>query len=504
MMLDMQRSADAPAHLHRYPVGSRMDTGRLRPTDRAERERGVDPLLEQRVLGDYVVKSLLGAGGMASVYLAEDPDIGRIAIKVLHEEFSHRKDMAARFVGEARAASAIGNPYIVKFVAKGRLPDGRVFLAMEYLDGEPFDSCLKSWGVVSPERAIALLGMACWALHDAHEKGIVHRDIKPGNLFWLKDGPGEFGALKVLDFGIAKIDDARLAGGVVTGTGTVLGTPKYMSPEQATGLRVDFRSDIYSVAVVAHLMLTGLVPQPELGSRGGWRDPREFRPELPPLLAAALLEGLEFRPEERPSSMRAWMRLVRNSHPRGVELLRTYAYGFNFDAADASEDTDQDHARLISAAAARSRRSGEGARAAAPTVGGRPRRGKGPRTPTAIRQSLRTRSYVLRGRPRRRRALSARGLLVTAMATAIAALLYLHSFRAPAAPAPRGSPTGTLQVDVTPWAIVEMKGKRLGESPLQINVPVGRHQLTVSNDRQTQTITVTIEANRTTSVEGHW
>jgi serine/threonine protein kinase len=458
-----------------------MDTGRLRPTDRAERERGVDPLLEQRVLGDYVVKSLLGAGGMASVYLAEDPDIGRIAIKVLHEEFSQRKDMAARFVGEARAASAIGNPYIVKFVAKGRLPDGRVFLAMEYLDGEPFDCCLKSWGVLSPERAIALLGMACWALHDAHEKGIVHRDIKPGNLFWLKDGPGEFGALKVLDFGIAKIDDARLAGGVVTSTGTVLGTPKYMSPEQATGLRVDFRSDIYSVAVVAHLMLTGLVPQPELGSRGGWRDPREFRPELPPLLAAALLEGLEFRPEERPSSMRAWMRLVRNSHPRGVDLLRTYAYGFNFDAADASEDTDQDHARVVAAAAARSRPSRKGARSAAPTVAMRPRRGK-----------------------RRRRALSARGVLVAAMAAAIAALLYFHSFRAPAAPAPHASPTGTLEVEVTPWAIVEMKGKRLGQSPLQIDVPVGRHQLTVSNDRQTQTITVTIEANRTTSVEGHW
>ena len=578
-----------------------MTTRFLGPDGRTEEE--ADPFVNQRVLGDYIIKRLLGIGGMGAVYLAEDPDIGRIAVKVIHEEFSRRGDMATRFIGEARAASSIGNPHIVKFVAKGKLPDGRVFLAMEYLDGASLETCLGSWGVLSPPRALALLAMACWALHDAHEKGIVHRDIKPDNLYWIPEGPGEYGTLKVLDFGIAKMEDARLAGGVVTRTGAVLGTPTYMSPEQATGLRVDHRSDIYSMSIVAHRMVTGVIPQAQLGG-GGWRDPRELRPDLPPLFASGILDGLAFRPELRPSSIRAWLRILLNSDPQGPDIARTYAHGFNFDVADPDERTRERMVPSVAAVATPTPHGIEQGRASTPASRTRTLRwplaaGLAAAGASALAVALVTPRDD--GTPARRGAASEASAVSTpvpigsapaiderprhpatpggtapivAIDAGVAAVAAARTSSAPPAPrlpkppnrvgeptavagtsvskrppatslpeqpdpggeamaatgistsrlvtskrgprsstrkptvppatAERAARSGTLHVDVTPWCLVELDGKPLGESPIKVDVPVGNHRVMLTNKKRTETVTVTIKADKTTTVERHW
>jgi len=519
----------------------------LDPDGRAEGEP--DPLIGVRVVGDYLIEVLLGRGGMGSVYLARDPDIGRIAIKVLHADLSARGEIVARFLAEARSASAIGNPYIVRFLAKGTLPDGRVYLAMEYLEGASLEACLASWGVLPARQALALLSMACYALSAAHDKGIVHRDIKPENLYWTPDGPGEYGSLKVLDFGIAKIEDARLAGGVVTRTGAVLGTPMYMSPEQATGLRIDHRSDIYSMAMVAHKMVTGIIPQAQPGG-GGWRDPREYRPDLSPAFARAILDGLQFQPAARPSSMREWLRMLCDGEADGEPIVRTYAAGFNLDIADYREKTRKHVAPSLSQPVIPTTLGEANGEAAVPVATMAPH-GRTARWPLVAALAglavagiavalVLTRDHAgTGGEPSEPTAASrpppvdaapvvepatadAAPAITVASATADAAVPAIAEVLHDAAPATPPEPreressksresrstrpagTGTLHVDVTPWAIVFLDGKRLGETPTNAKVPAGRHKLKITNDTKTESITVTIKPDKTTTVERHW
>jgi serine/threonine-protein kinase len=218
---------------------------------------------EGTVLMDrYRVISKLGEGGMGTVYIAEHLAIRkRFAIKVLSHEFAHKTDLVERFLQEARAASMIAQENVVEITDFGNTPDGSVFFVMEHLQGEDLANLIKREGRLSWDRAKPIALQICSALQAAHEAGIIHRDMKPENCFRIsRHGNEDF--IKVLDFGIAKITgpDAEGAGKGLTRTGMIFGTPEYMAPEQAQGLRPDFRVDIYAMGVIMYEMLTGRVP----------------------------------------------------------------------------------------------------------------------------------------------------------------------------------------------------------------------------------------------------
>jgi len=204
----------------------------------------------------YRALKKLGEGGMGAVYAAEHVDIERkVAIKIVHAELLRNPVVLRQFRQEARAASRIGNPYICDVTDWGELPDGRVFFVMEYLDGASLGRALKLKRRLPPARAIPILRQVAKALGAAHDKGIVHLDVKPDNVLLLqRDGRAD--AVKVVDFGVAGI-----LGQMQTGSqAKVMGTPEYMAPERALGRGYDHRSDIYSLGVMAFEMLVGEVP----------------------------------------------------------------------------------------------------------------------------------------------------------------------------------------------------------------------------------------------------
>ena len=202
----------------------------------------------------YRALEKLGEGGMGAVYLAEHVDIERkVALKLLHSELVQNPLVLRQFRQEARAASRIGNPYICDVTDWGEVEDGRVFFVMEYLDGASLGTVLKEERRFSAARSIPIIRQVAKALGAAHEKGIVHLDVKPDNVLLLeKDGRQD--AVKVVDFGIAGLLGQGSAGG------KVMGTPEYMAPERAQGLGYDHRSDVYSLGVMAFEMLVGEVP----------------------------------------------------------------------------------------------------------------------------------------------------------------------------------------------------------------------------------------------------
>ena len=212
-------------------------------------------------VGEYEIEGVLGEGGMGKVYAAVHPVIAkRAAVKVLHPEMSVNRGAVERFIQEARAVNQIGHPNIVDIFAFGTLPDGRCYFVMEHLRGVSLRARIDQHPPTIIE-SLAILDSITIALEAAHEKGIIHRDLKPDNIF-LVDVRGAPPTVKLLDFGIAKLlgnEDNRAQR---TRTGNVLGTPAYISPEQARGQGVDYRTDIYALGGVAYEMLTGQLPYP--------------------------------------------------------------------------------------------------------------------------------------------------------------------------------------------------------------------------------------------------
>ena len=305
-----------------------------------------DALIGSTLGGRYEILRRIGEGGMGAVYEARHTVIGRkVAIKVLLERLLEKRELVRRLLQEARMASSIGHENIVDVLDFGSTDDGRAFVAMEYLDGESLASLLNREAPLPVARALAIVRQVASALAAAHAKGIVHRDIKPENVFIIQRGDNDF--VKVVDFGVSKavrtaeegMDSLRL-----TRTGVLLGTPLYMSPEQARGDdEVDARTDVWAMGILLYECLTGDVPfrannylrviaqvlSTEIVS------PSALRPELdiPTSVDEVVMHALAREPSQRFADMTAF--------ERAIVALQTGA------PASAPETDNAAHAQLV-------------------------------------------------------------------------------------------------------------------------------------------------------------
>lgn len=223
-------------------------------------EEGAEP--DQIVAGKYRLTRMVGRGGMGSVWEGLHVTLGtRVAVKFIDSEHAQSKEAQNRFINEARAAAKLRSKYVVQVYDQGVTEDGRPYIVMEFLSGEPLDRRLDRQGALSLAETAQIINQVCRALAKAHEAGIVHRDLKPENVFIVHDEEDGHEVVKVVDFGIAKFTDNTLGLSSATRTGSVLGTPYYMSPEQARGLRsVDHRADLWSIGVIAFRCVAGKLP----------------------------------------------------------------------------------------------------------------------------------------------------------------------------------------------------------------------------------------------------
>jgi eukaryotic-like serine/threonine-protein kinase len=250
------------------------------------------------LLDRYEVGRLLGAGGMAEVFEGRDRLLARrVAIKVLQAQFARDPSFLIRFKREAQAAASLSHPNIVGVYDTGS-EDGTHFIVMEYVDGRTLKDVIRAEGPLYPERAAEICADVCSALVAAHARGLIHRDIKPGNVMLTPDGK-----VKVMDFGIARATTSE----TITQTAAVVGTAQYISPEQAQGQAVDYRSDLYSLGCCLYEMLTGTVPftgatPVAIAYRHVREDPtppRMLNADVPAPLEAICLKAMAKLPDNR-------------------------------------------------------------------------------------------------------------------------------------------------------------------------------------------------------------
>ncbi len=281
-----------------------------------------DPLVGNVLADRYEIVRRIGEGGMGAVYEARHSIIGkRVAIKVLLEKFLENEEFIARLLQEARLASSIGHQNIVDVTDFGTTRDGRAFVVMEFLDGEPLSELIMRDAPLPVERSLGIVRQVASALAAAHRKGIVHRDVKPENVYLIRRGDQDF--VKVVDFGVSKAvrtqEQTSSEWQRLTRTGAVLGTPLFMSPEQASGGEdIDERADIWATALILYECLTG-----ELPFRGNnylgviaqiqtkeASPPSALRPELgiPAAVDRAVMHGLEKDRSRRYQAMASFER----------------------------------------------------------------------------------------------------------------------------------------------------------------------------------------------------
>ncbi len=266
----------------------------------------------------YRLVELRGGGGMAKVYKAVDQTLEReVAVKLINPDLRTEPEFDTRFQREARIASQLSDPHIIVVHDFGIDPAHGPYLVMEYLQGMTLRERLQTEGPLPVRAGMQLSAQLLLALIHAHGKGIVHRDIKPDNIFFLNQS-GVRLHVRVLDFGIARIyrGDDQQPEQPLTQPGAVLGTPRYMSPEQLAGQPVDARSDLYSAAVVIHEALTGKLPHVS------GKSFEELCPDAPPGLREMLDQCLKPNPNERPASaVEVYLRLQELGKASGILLL---------------------------------------------------------------------------------------------------------------------------------------------------------------------------------------
>ena len=299
-----------------------------------------DDELIGRNVGSYRVVKALGKGGMGAVYMAEHPVIGsKVAIKFLHPQYATDKKIVDRFFNEARAVNVIGHDNILKILDLNVTEDNRHYFIMEFLHGKALQDLVKPDVPMPLEEAGPVLLQVCEALQAAHDHGIIHRDLKPDNVYLIVH-KGKKNFVKVVDFGIAKLTDEQGQSTGKTQTGMVMGTPAYMSPEQAGGMtnRIDARSDIYSLGCMMYQMATGKLPFP--GTSFGEvlighlqippTPPRQVVPEIPEAYEAIVLKCLEKKQEDRYQSMK-------DLHDAILGVMEQLGISRELPAADAKE-----------------------------------------------------------------------------------------------------------------------------------------------------------------------
>ncbi|MBI1946631.1 MAG: serine/threonine protein kinase [Deltaproteobacteria bacterium] len=249
----------------------------------------------------FRIEKLLGVGGMGKVYKARQLSLDKaVVVKVLHDQFREDPQLVQRFQREAKAASRLNHPNSIQIIDFGQDEGGVVFMAMEFLQGQDLFTVLKKQGALPAERIARIMVQVCSALTEAHEQNVIHRDLKPENIM-VEDRRGQRDFVKVLDFGIAKIQDAADGGQALTQAGMVCGTPEYMSPEQARGLQLDARSDIYALGVVMYQLAVGELPFTADTPIGIVTKhilekpvpPRQRRPDVDAQLEAIILKAME-------------------------------------------------------------------------------------------------------------------------------------------------------------------------------------------------------------------
>ncbi|HEY0464418.1 MAG TPA: serine/threonine-protein kinase [Polyangiaceae bacterium] len=300
-------------------------TGATEPVDIGEDLIGV-------TLNDtYVPERILGEGGMGRVYLARHTRIRqkRVAVKVLHPEFFGNAHVLARFQREAETAAAISHPNVVTVLDVDRTPHGLPYLVTEYLDGIDLADQLKAQGKFSATSAVHIARQLCKGLGAAHQSQVIHRDVKPQNIFLVGDftrGLPERPSIKVLDFGLSRFSDS--SENQLTQTGCIMGTPAYMAPEQARGQKVDHRTDVYGVGVVLYTMLTGRPPfdgdTPQATVLAAMNSepprPRSVEPTILPHLELIIERAMARDPAERYQDMAAFEQAL--THFQAESLAR--------------------------------------------------------------------------------------------------------------------------------------------------------------------------------------
>jgi serine/threonine protein kinase len=263
-----------------------------------------------REIGSYRVTGILGKGGMGVVYQAIHPGIGKkVAVKLLHARYSNQPETVMRFFREAKAVNEIHHENVIDVLDFGKLPSGECYIIMEHLDGKPLTALVKNKEKIPLSRLGHIMLQVCSALEAAHRRGIIHRDLKPDNVFLItRSARPDF--VKLLDFGIAKLlydDDVPIE----TNTGALIGTPLYMSPEQALGRKIDHQSDIYSLGILLYQLTTGEPPFYDnnpisLAMKHVTKEakpPREINPELSSALNDVILRCMAKEKTDRYQTM---------------------------------------------------------------------------------------------------------------------------------------------------------------------------------------------------------
>ncbi len=274
----------------------------------------------QTIDGKYKVGRLIGEGGMGTVYEGENVRIGRrVAIKVLHTQVASMPEFAERFEREARVAARVGSPHVCDVLDLGDLPNGDRYIVMEYLDGVSFEDRIVQKGQLTAQELAPIAFELLEGLGTMHNARVVHRDLKPANVFLARHPGGRGEVVKILDFGVAKLLPFENEIGTMTKTGSMMGTPLYMSPEQARGARdVDGRTDIYAASVMFYRALAGILPYNadtlnELLFKIVLEDPkplREIVPDVDEMFAGIIHKGLARDVDQRFMSAREYQEAI--------------------------------------------------------------------------------------------------------------------------------------------------------------------------------------------------